>query len=129
MEVGEGLKWIAGTLLALLSMLGSALGVSKLLEIRANRRYALADKNIEIHHSNRLKQIEFDQFAFQKFAERLEKVESELKEAREKLSSQMANNARLEAENKYLKETSARREKNGPEFTGNKSRRISRPRT
>jgi len=111
MEVGEGLKWIAGTIITLLSMLGSALGVSKLLEIRANRHYLLADKNNEIHQSKQVKQIEFDQYAFQKFAERLEKVEAELKEAHEKLSSQTEKNARLEVENQHLGEISERQEK------------------
>lgn len=110
MEIGEGLKWIVGTLVGLLSLLGSVLGVSKLLEMRAQRRYALADKNNDIHQTNRAKEIEFDQFAFQKFAERLDKVESELKEVRDKLSSQMEKNARLEVENQHLKETNERQQ-------------------
>jgi regulator of replication initiation timing len=110
MEISEGLKWIVGTIVAILSLLGSVLGISKLLELRAQRRYTLQDKNNEIHQSNQAKQIEFDQFAFQKFAERLDKVEAELVMVREKLSSQMEKNARLEVENQHLKETNERQQ-------------------
>lgn len=110
-EIGEGWKWIAGTIIGLLSALGGILGVAKLLELRTQRRYALEDKNREIHLSNQVKQIEFDQYAFQKFSERLEKVENELSKVKDELSSQMAKNAQLETENKYLKETNERQEK------------------
>lgn len=110
MEIGEGLKWIVGTIVAILSLLGTGLGISKLLEIRQQRRYALADKNDEIHLSNQVAQIEFDKLAFVKVVERVDKLEAEVKELREKLSSQMERNARLEVENIHLKETNERQQ-------------------
>jgi len=110
MESIEIFKWIGGGVIAFLSLLGSVLGIAKLLEIRQQRRYLLEDKTNDIHLSNQAKQIEFDQVVFQKFADRLEKVEAEVKELREKLSSQMERNARLEVENEHLKATNERQQ-------------------
>lgn len=115
MEIGEGWKGIIGTAVGILSLILSSLGISKLLELRQQRQYALADKNADIHLSNQKASIDLDQFAFQKFAERLDKQELEFKElrkelgeVRDKLSSQMERNARLEVENKHLNEEKTR---------------------
>lgn len=107
MEIGEGLKWIIGTIVSILGLLG----FGKLLELRHTRGNQLADRADEIHQTNQTKAIELDQFAFQKFAERLEKVEDELGDVRKELNSQMTQNARLEVENRHLKETNERQQR------------------
>ena len=106
MEFREGFNWIVGTL----GTIAGLIGFAKLVEIRVLRKYAIQDKNSAIHETNQGKQIEFDQYAFQKFAERLEKLELEQKEMQKELNSQMVKNATLETENKYLKETNIRQE-------------------
>lgn len=113
-NVPEYLKWIIGIAA---SMLGT-LGIGKLFEMRAARRYQVEDKNLAIHQSNEVRRLDFGQHAFDKFSDRLEiverkldKTEDELKEVRKELSNQMERNARLEVENNHLKETNVRQEK------------------
>lgn len=75
-----------------------------------DRRFQRQDQRDAIHESNQTAQIEFDKLAFQRIVERLDKVENQLNEVRDKLSSQMERNARLEVENQHLKETNERQE-------------------
>ena len=110
-EIGEGVKWIVSTIGAGFVFIVGSLGVGKLLETRTTRKYIVQDRNTDTQQTNQVRQIELDQFAFQKFAERLDSVEVELKEIQKQLNSQMVQNARLETENGFLKQTNERQEK------------------
>ena len=107
MEIGEGLKWIGGTLVGILGLIG----FGKLAEMTLARIYKKKDDLAQIHESNQVAQIELDKLAFVKVIERVDKLEIEVKELREKLSSQMKKNARLEVENEHLKQTNERQQK------------------
>jgi regulator of replication initiation timing len=105
-------------LISLLKLVGSGfvtvfgfLGLGKLVELITRFFIARAEKRAEIHQANQAKQIDFDQVAFQKIIERLDFAETQLREVGEKLSSQMIDNAKLEAENVHLKEAKSRQEK------------------
>lgn len=110
-EIGESVKWIVSTIGAVFVFIVGSLGVGKLFELRTTRKYIVQDRNTDTQQTNQVRQIELDQFAFQKFAERLDSVEVELKEIQRQLNSQMVQNARLETENGFLKQTNERQEK------------------
>lgn len=111
MEIGDGLKWIVGTVIGILATLGSVLGVSKLVELRQTRRYSLADKNNEVHQTNQAADIDLDKTAFQAISERLQRLEDKFETLQDKHNSLMVQNATTEAENKHLTETVQRQEK------------------
>ena len=124
-EISEGLKWIVGTITAFVGLLIAGLGLKKVTEITATYVAKKKEDERSQHQSNQGKAIDFDQFAFNKFAERLDGVEKdnkelreELKDVREKLSSQKADNARLDEQNKYLKETNERQQEEIVELRG-----------
>jgi regulator of replication initiation timing len=105
-NIPEYLKWIAGFAVTVLTTLGAA----KLIENRQSRRYQIEDKNRDIHESNQGRQIDLDQAAFNAFAKRLETLEADVKDLNAKLAAAMEKSARLEVENKHLKETNERPE-------------------
>lgn len=100
MEISEGVKWIGGTIVALLGFVG----IGKLFEMRAARKYQLQDKNNEVHETNQGKMIDSQITFRQSFVDRLGKVETKLETVQEKLNSQLVMNAELKAENKNLKD-------------------------
>jgi len=107
MEISDGLKWIIGTVVTLIGVLGSALGINTYIESSRKRRNELEDQDREDKKTNRAKEIDFDQYAFKEFTERVKKLEIKVEELQEKLNSQILQNAELKAENRYLKEIHA----------------------
>lgn len=107
MEISEGIKWIGGTIITLLGFLG----IGKLAEMRAKRKYELQDVNHAIHETNQTKLIDSQTTFRQSFVDRLGKVETNLEKVQEKLNSQLVMNAELKAENKSLKDERERSNK------------------
>ena len=107
-EIATAVKWIGGTVVSIVTILGGILGVNKLAELRLKRRYTSEDKATEIHETNQGKSIDADAAAFQIFASRLTIVEADLKDVSRELRTAMADNATLTADNKHLGEDNSR---------------------
>lgn len=105
-----GLQWIGGTLLTLIVGLLSALGIGRLLELRAKRRHELEDRSDQLHITNAGKQIDADTAFRVSLIKRIEKLEEEGSNTQNLLREQAVSSARTEEENKHLKEMNKRQE-------------------
>jgi regulator of replication initiation timing len=97
--IGSVVVWLAG--LKIWEMIAP-----KMLE----RRYARQDQQKQLHDTNEVANIDLDKFAFKTFYDEFRELKKEVGDIREKLSSQMEKNARLDVENKHLKETNERQQ-------------------
>ena len=109
-EVSEGFKWVVTTIIGFLGLVITGLGLKKIAEIITLYFTRKKEDQRALHQSNTGRAIDFDQFAFQKYAERLEKVETKLEKVEKELTSQMVTNEGLKKENEHLKETNERQQ-------------------
>jgi predicted RNase H-like nuclease (RuvC/YqgF family) len=91
-NIPEGLKWIAGTLIALLATAGGAFGWSKLREMRLGRQYTEQDRRDAVRDTNQTATLEAGTKFQDLLFKRVEKVEADnkldRKEFDEKLEKQ-----------------------------------------
>lgn len=94
--------------------LGGLLGIGKLAQMGFARRWSRQDtqdkRANDLHVTVESKKIDQDTHAFDHVMKRLEKVEDQLQEVQGKLSKEMADNSRCQAESEALKKDNARQE-------------------
>lgn len=100
----DGLKWIGGTVLAILA----GLGYGKIREMREKRRYDLADANKAIHETNQGERIKADVTLIETLVKRIEILEAGQADLNNKLMSLTDTNARLDERNKALEKENGR---------------------
>ena len=106
----EGLKWVVGTIIAILAAIGGIFASGKIRELKTGRKFTLQDEINELHESNAGKQIDATLATAENREKRLVRLEDKVDKLQDELNSQMKTNAKLDAENEHLKEQNKRQE-------------------
>lgn len=100
----QGVQIFGAIIVALLS----AMGISKVVEMTLGRRHKKADQRDDIHRTNQGEQLKSDTAFRSDLIKRVDKLEAKIDVLQDEINSQMKENARLSAENEWLKKDNER---------------------